>query len=170
MSFNKYSDSDEIKSDLADKFDDILVTLKSSIWGEILKKCSQMHSLSTIVDIIAPFDCVQKHRSLRNRAPSLPLLELHKFPGGYADSVNMGPPTSTLPHSLMLRDCQSGGSAHISQDKRINEQCSNSPCRSSLPRINDHIPIRTPSTPCCGTSAVQQYLRVLRSPLSRSLY
>jgi len=71
---------EEIESDLSEKFDDILVILKSSIRPEISKRASQLLSHSTFAGVIGP-----QQRQPRHRAALLPTLELPKFAGGYAN-------------------------------------------------------------------------------------
>jgi len=78
-------DFEEIKSDLSEKFDDILVILKSSVRSEISKRASQLLSHSTFVDGITPGVFGPQQRQPRHRAALLPPLELPKFAGGYAN-------------------------------------------------------------------------------------
>jgi len=52
----------ENESDLAGKFDDILVTLKSSISGKILNRDSQTNSHSTFDGGVASHDCGNQQR------------------------------------------------------------------------------------------------------------
>jgi len=78
-------DFEEIKSDLSEKFDDILVILKSSVRSEISNRASQLLSHSTFVDGITPGVFGPQQRQPRHRAALLPPLELPKFAGGYAN-------------------------------------------------------------------------------------
>ncbi|XP_070075579.1 uncharacterized protein [Drosophila takahashii] len=78
-------DFEEIESDLSEKFDDILVLLKSSVRSEISKRASQLLSHSTLADGITPGAFGLQQRQPRHRATLLPPLELPKFAGGYAN-------------------------------------------------------------------------------------
>jgi len=78
-------DFEEIESDLSEKFDDILVILKSSVRFEISKRASQLLSHSTFADGITPGVFGPQQRQPRHRAALLPPLDLPKFAGGYAN-------------------------------------------------------------------------------------
>jgi len=78
-------DFDEFESDLSEKFDDILVILKSSVRSQISKRASQLLSHSTYADGIAPGVFDPQQRQPRHRAALLPPLELPKFAGGYVN-------------------------------------------------------------------------------------
>jgi len=81
----KELDFEEIESDLSEKFDDILVILKSSVRSEISKRASQFLSHSTFADGITPGVFGPQQRQPRHRAALLLPLELPKFTGGYAN-------------------------------------------------------------------------------------
>jgi len=76
---------EEIESDLSEKFDDILVILKSSVRSEISKRASQLLSHSTFADGVTPGVFGRQQLQPRHRAALLPPLELPKFAGGYAN-------------------------------------------------------------------------------------
>jgi len=78
-------DLEEIERDLSEKFDDILVILKSSVRSEISKRASQHLSQSTFADGITPGVFGPQQRQPRHRAALLPPLELPKFVGGYGN-------------------------------------------------------------------------------------
>jgi len=78
-------DFEEIESDLSEKFDDILLVLKSSVRSEISKRASQLLSHSTFADGITPGVFGLQQRQPRHRAALLLPLELPKFAGGYAN-------------------------------------------------------------------------------------
>jgi len=61
-------DIEEIESDLSEKFDDILVILKSSVQSEISKRASQLPSHSTSADGITPGVFGPQQRQPRHRA------------------------------------------------------------------------------------------------------
>jgi len=81
----KELDFEEIESDLSEKFDDILVILKSSVRSEISKRASQLLSHSTFADSITPGVFGPQQRQPRHRAALLLPLVLPKFAGGYAN-------------------------------------------------------------------------------------
>jgi len=76
---------EEIESDLSEKFDDILIILKSSVRSEISKRASQRLSHSTFSNGITPGVFDPQQRQPRHRAALLPPLELPKFAGDYAN-------------------------------------------------------------------------------------
>jgi len=70
---------------LSEKFDDILVILKSSVRAETSKPASQLLSHSTFADGITPGVFGPQQRHPRHRKTFLPPLVLPKFAGGYAN-------------------------------------------------------------------------------------
>jgi len=78
-------DFEEFESDLSEKFDDILVNLKSSVRVEISKRASQLLSHSTFADGITPGVFGSQQRQPRHRATLLPPLALPKIAEGYTN-------------------------------------------------------------------------------------
>jgi len=108
-------DFEEIESDLSEKFDDILVILKSSVRYEISKRASQLLSHSTFADGVTPGVFGPQQRQLRHRAALLPPLELPKFAGGQANwsdfysmfttIIDSHPDLSNVEKLQLLRSC-----------------------------------------------------------------
>lgn len=68
-----------IDSNLNEKFYDVLGELmKSLVRGKTSKRASQMQSHLTFADGISSWDCGHQQRSLWNRAPSQPPLEISR--------------------------------------------------------------------------------------------
>jgi len=64
-------------------------------------------------------DCDYQQLSLKSRAPSLPLIDLPKFAGGYSNLVNLGLSTAKLTQSQMLQDGQGQGQGAVAHRKTV---------------------------------------------------